>query len=303
MKLFAKSTLVLAALAAPFLINTQAWAQASVASNSISSSQYLGTSAASPFSDVIIRWAGNEVARFVSNGGFQQGSGTTASGQNGAAFNYQTTASGTHSAAFNYQCVASGDLTFAANGATTAQSYEQAAFGRFNAPFGSASSWVATDPLFQVGNGTGGGALGADALRVLKNGNTTVSGTFTSSSDARLKTDIAPLGSTLAKLDAVQPVYFKFLDTERHPEGRQLGFIAQEIEKQWPELVLRDNNGYLSVAYGNMSAVAIQAIKEQQEIIKSQDARIARLEAAIQQLIGGTGSGAKLGMLETKADH
>jgi hypothetical protein len=85
----------------------------------------------------------------------------------------------------------------------------------------------------------------------------------------------------------------------RHPGGQQLGFVAREIEKQFPELVLRNNSGYLAAADGTMPAVAIGAIKEQQAVIESQDERIARLEAAIQKLTDNSGGSAALGMLGT----
>lgn len=53
---------------------------------------------------------------------------------------------------------------------TTADSYATAAFGRFNIGGGDATSWVGTDPLFEVGNGTDSAHL-SDALIILKNGN------------------------------------------------------------------------------------------------------------------------------------
>jgi hypothetical protein len=291
-------------------ISGSAFSQWSTSGNFVSSGDVLGST---NIADLVLITNNTERLRLNTSGGLEQGFGCTASGANGQAFgsgstasglrgfaaNYQTTASGANAAAFNYQTTASGDLSFAANGATTAQSYEQAAFGRFNFATGSSTTWVSTDPLFQIGNGTGTGILGLNAFELLKNGDCAVSGTFTSSSDARLKENIVPLSGVLGKLSLIQPTYFTFIDTIAHPGGRQLGFIAQDVEKAWPELVHYDARGYRSVAYGNMSAVAIEAIKEQQAIIKSQDERIARLEAAIAKLTGNSGGSAALGMLDT----
>ena len=62
-----------------------------------------------------------------------------------------------------------------------AQSLSQIALGQYNTIVsGSANTWVGTDVLIQVGNGADG-AHRSDALKVLKNGNTTISGTLAAS--------------------------------------------------------------------------------------------------------------------------
>jgi hypothetical protein len=68
---------------------------------------------------------------------------------------YSTTASGTYSTAMGFK--------------TTAASFISTAIGRYNIGGGSATTWVATDPLFEIGIGTNIGAL-ANAVTVLKNG-------------------------------------------------------------------------------------------------------------------------------------
>ena len=49
-------------------------------------------------------------------------------------------------------------------------------------------------------------------------------------------------------------------------DRKELGVIAQEVEKVLPELVT-EKDGIRSVAYGNITAVLIEAIKEQQSQI------------------------------------
>jgi hypothetical protein len=44
-------------------------------------------------------------------------------------------------------------------------------------------------------------------------------------------------------------------------DGKQIGFIAQEVEKALPELVTTDTNGYKSVAYANVVPVLVEAVK------------------------------------------
>jgi len=48
---------------------------------------------------------------------------------------------------------------------------------------------------------------------------------------------------------------------------RQIGFIAQKIEKIYPEVVLTDKDGYKSVDYSRLTPILLEAIKEQQKII------------------------------------
>ncbi len=49
-------------------------------------------------------------------------------------------------------------------------------------------------------------------------------------------------------------------------EGTQIGVIAQELEKEFPELVTTlGNESYMAVDYGRFSVVLLEAIKEQQQ--------------------------------------
>lgn len=103
-------------------------------------------------------------------------------------------------------------------------------------------------------------------VRISSTGNMTITGIY-SPSDTRLKTAIEPLGNILNKINNIQPISYYFKDKEAHPAAHQVGFSAQEIEKEFPELVVKNEDGYLAVNYPQMTAVAIQAVKEQQELI------------------------------------
>jgi septal ring factor EnvC (AmiA/AmiB activator) len=54
------------------------------------------------------------------------------------------------------------------------------------------------------------------------------------------------------------------------PAGSQIGMIAQELEKEFPELVMTDQDGYKSIAYDRFTAVLLQAIKFQSDRMNSQ---------------------------------
>jgi hypothetical protein len=57
-------------------------------------------------------------------------------------------------------------------------------------------------------------------------------------------------------------------------EEKSLGVIAQEIREVLPEVVKEQEDGMLSVAYGNITAVLIEAIKEQQKQIEELKAQL-----------------------------
>jgi len=95
-----------------------------------------------------------------------------ASGVYSLAIGYTNTASGSSSYAIGFDNNSSGDLSYSIGNLLTAQSYSSFSFGRWNVSLGgSATSWVLTDPLFVVGNGTASGAR-SNAITILKNGNT-----------------------------------------------------------------------------------------------------------------------------------
>lgn len=101
------------------------------------------------------------------------GGSTTASGIYSTAFGGMTTASGYYSTAFGKQTVANGSYSTASGFQTTASAYLSFVFGKCNVGGGNPTTWVATDPLFEVGSGSDGSHL-HDALLLDKSGNLTV---------------------------------------------------------------------------------------------------------------------------------
>lgn len=101
-------------------------------------------------------------------------------------------------------------------------------------------------------------------LRLTESGNLVIAGTLTQNSDVRLKENIKPIESALDKVKQMQGVEFNKINSST----KEIGVVAQEIEKIIPELVLEDKEGIKSVAYGNITAVLIEAIKEQQKQIE-----------------------------------
>lgn len=80
---------------------------------------------------------------------------------------------------------------------------------------------------------------------------------FVSSSDARLKSDIAPIADALAKVQALTGVTFTMAGSDE----RQMGLIAQQVQAVAPETVV-EAEGVLRLAYGNLVGLLVEAIKD-----------------------------------------
>jgi hypothetical protein len=108
---------------------------------------------------------------------------------------------------------------------------------------------------------------GSPSEKLHVGGNILATGNVTAYSDASLKENIESVTDALTTVLALQGVTYTRVD---EPEkGRQLGLIAQEVEKYVPEVVATHDSGIKSLAYGSLVALLIEAIKEQQKQINS----------------------------------
>jgi prepilin-type N-terminal cleavage/methylation domain-containing protein len=118
----------------------------------------------------------------------------------------------------------------------------------------------------------------------------------TSTSDKKYKNNIKSLKNILPKIMELNAVYYDW-KLEEFPDKnfskkRQIGFIAQEIEGLFPELVNSDNSNNKSIAYSKITAILVRAIQELQEeqsakiqeIKKSYDRKIKKLIKRIEKL-------------------
>jgi len=94
-------------------------------------------------------------------------------------------------------------------------------------------------------------------LTLDSSGNLTALSNITGYSDIKLKKDIKYIDNALSKVMSVNGYTYTRIDTDE----KQTGVIAQEILTILPEAV-KDNDGTLSVAYGNLVGLLIEAIKE-----------------------------------------
>ncbi len=239
------------------------------------------TAAADDFSVAIGKDAQATGRYAVAVGGADTG-GPTASGLGSMALGPLATASGTGSTAFGI-ALATGQFATAFGAFTVAQSYGSLVLGQFNVASGSTTQNVSTDPLLVAGNGTGH-INRSNALTLLKNGDVTIAGTLTESSDIRLKVGVEPIEEALARVLRLTPIRYRYRPGTGHPAGPQIGLSAQEVREVFPELVSEDSQGYLSVAYTDLAAVLVGAVREQQAAFEAQAAEISRLRQEMAEL-------------------
>ena len=293
------------------------------------------------------------------------GSNTTASGDNSTAMGLGTIASGDYSTAMGFNTDATGDYSTAmglgtkasgvrstamgsyttASGVrstaigfnTTASAYGSLSIGQYNDSIISSNktNWVATDPVFIIGNGLTDIAR-SNALTILKNGKTgintaaplaglhikgiaptfdshlrlesagsntdymnmsydgstkfrnfgvndefqfrnaastincrifdngnmTIAGLLTQSSDERLKENIVRIPNALNKVMQLNGYQYNWKPELHKDSKQQIGLLAQNVETILPQLVATDAEGMKSIAYQNIVPVLIEAIKE-----------------------------------------
>ena len=107
-------------------------------------------------------------------------------------------------------------------------------------------------------------------------------GDVTAYSDISVKENIRPIINSLEKITKSRGVLYDRIDSGAK---NNIGFIAQELEINFPELIHTNDDGTKGVKYQNATAILFEAIKEQQTQIESQKSEIDELKDLVQQLI------------------
>jgi trimeric autotransporter adhesin len=87
---------------------------------------------------------------------------------------------------------------------------------------------------------------------------------YITSSDMRLKRDIQPLSGALASVMKLQGKTYRLKEDTTDTPTIDIGLIAQDVEKIFPQLVTEDEQNYKGVDYSKLTVVLIEAMKEQQ---------------------------------------
>jgi hypothetical protein len=232
------------------------------------------------------------------------GTYSTAMGNNTKAIMIGSTSMGSYSNAKGWFSTAMGYYTIA-------KPYAALVIGQYNDTTSSNSSWwISTDPIFIIGNGTSSST--SNAMTVLKNGNTAIghsaptqmldvngnarfravgSGAFgynlnimsdgtltTATSDISMKENIYQISNALDLVTKLRGVFFNWKNDST--KTKQIGMIAQEAEPIVPEIVFTNHvDGLKGINYSQASALFVEAIKEQQQIIEKQQAEIDHLKS------------------------
>jgi hypothetical protein len=122
------------------------------------------------------------------------------------------------------------------------------------------------------------------------------SGAYTAVSDEKMKRNVRPMAAnTLSKLMQLRPTSYQFVDVPNDEGGFYKadnrfynGFIAQEVEKVFPELVFKGSDNpaqdFYTMDYAGFGIIAIKGIQEQQVQITSQRNQITRQQQELDGL-------------------
>jgi hypothetical protein len=104
-------------------------------------------------------------------------------------------------------------------------------------------------------------------------------GAYTNGSDARIKEEIEPISSSLAVVNKLNPVTFKYKEDWSSDRATQTGFIAQELQEAladevYIDGVVNDTSEYMSVAYQNIIPILTKAIQELSAKVEALEAQL-----------------------------
>jgi hypothetical protein len=115
--------------------------------------------------------------------------------------------------------------------------------------------------------------------------NVTINGSLYTPSDMRLKTNIQTLSHVLQEIEQIRGVRFEYKNQKKYATGFKIGVIAQELQKVYPEMVIKGSDGYLKVDYTQLTAVLIEAVKEQQVRIEELKNRLDKQQQQIDAIL------------------
>ena len=122
---------------------------------------------------------------------------------------------------------------------------------------------------------------GNDKATLDSSGNFTVVGRFTETSSQKYKTNIQDLGPTLEKVDQLRGVTYSKIGSEE----TEIGMIAEEVAQIFPDLISYNEEGQIeSLNYTRITAVLVEAVKELNAKVKTQEIFIDNIVARLERL-------------------
>jgi hypothetical protein len=137
--------------------------------------------------------------------------------------------------------------------------------------YGSAAAYTQTASISGAGN-----------LTIIGNGFKPGGGAWAASCDPRLKHDITPMAGTLERLLSLRGYRFVYNDdavrANKGLPGQQIGLMADEVERVFPDWVSRDKDGMRMVTERSTTALMVEALRD---LRAEKDAQIETLRAEI----------------------
>ena len=154
-----------------------------------------------------------------------------------------------------------------------------------------------TGSRFFIAATTGNVGIGgytSPAYKLAVNGSLYVNGSaykegtlaWTAPSDARLKKNVKPMKSSLDKMLKLRGVNFEWIEPTKHANmtGVQMGMVAQDVEKVFPQWVGKDHEGYKTLTLVGFEALTVESVKELNQKISNLEAKNKQLEERIKKL-------------------
>ena len=102
-------------------------------------------------------------------------------------------------------------------------------------------------------------------------------------SDVRYKENVEPLEDSIDKIISLTAMKYDYKTTnfphKNFSSRKQIGLMAQSVEKVLPELVATDSDGYKAINYSHLTPVLADAIKHLSKKIEDLEAKIENLES------------------------
>jgi hypothetical protein len=116
-----------------------------------------------------------------------------------------------------------------------------------------------------------------------------INGTTYGSSDACLNKNITPVAGAIDQLLQLKGVTFDWKEPEKHADatGTQIGFIAQDVEKVFPNWVRTGQDGFKTLTVGQIEALEVESIRTLKAENEELRTRVNALETNRRPLISG----------------
>jgi hypothetical protein len=110
-----------------------------------------------------------------------------------------------------------------------------------------------------------------------------VDGAYVQSSDRRLKRDIQYMDPVLEKVMKLKPATYHYTDNDGSAP-RSKGFVTQDVEDVFPNLVRDVGDGYSGIVYDGFAVISIKAIQEMNIEMKEMQSKTDQMQAEIEEL-------------------